>query len=152
MKSNKDVFERLRSLRVLRFAKSFCVSHREILLYVVFGGFTTLISILTFSVIYDAFGFNEHFANILSWVLAVLFAFITNRTWVFPVALYSEHSFVKQILSFFGGRVFTLCVEEVIVLVFIALLEFPALFVKIFAQTVVLTLNFFVSKLWVFKK
>jgi putative flippase GtrA len=58
--------------------------------------------------------------------------------------------FVKQMFSFFGGRVATLVVEEIILLVFVTLLAFPSIPVKIVAQILVIVLNYVISKFFVF--
>lgn len=149
----EDVFDRIIRLRVFGFVRPFYVAHKEVLLYLFFGGLTTLISIVSFAAFYDKFGFNEHLANVSSWVLAVAFAFWTNRTWVFKGTTGGDGvSFLKEITGFYGGRVLTLIVEEIIVFAFISLMRLPALYVKLSGQVVVLVLNYLVSKFWVFRK
>lgn len=152
MKNKDDIFDRLMSLRFLSFVKPFYIAHKEIFLYVLFGGLTTVISILSFAVAYELCNINEHIANIISWILAVTFAFITNKTWVFKGSVDNHETVFKQALSFYVGRVFTLLFEEVIVFVFITQLGFAALLVKIATQVIVLILNYLISKYYVFKK
>lgn len=60
--------------------------------------------------------------------------------------------FIAQIVSFFGGRVVTLVIEEMILLVFITWLDFPSMVIKVIAQVVVIVLNYVISKLVVFNK
>ena len=60
--------------------------------------------------------------------------------------------FLKQMAAFFGGRIITLVVEEVILLVFISILGFDSMIVKIVAQIIVILLNYIISKLIIFKK
>ena len=95
---------------------------------------------------------NELVANIFSWILAVLFAFFTNRIWVFDGKTNGAKEFFVQMMNFFGGRVATLVVEEVILFVFITKLGFGSMVVKIAAQVIVIVLNYVISKLWVFRK
>ena len=76
----------------------------------------------------------------------------TNRTWVFDGQVDSAAGFLKQMASFFGGRLFTLVVEEAILAVFITWLGFNSMAVKLIAQVVVIVLNYIISKLIVFKK
>ena len=64
----------------------------------------------------------------------------------------SAAGFLKQMASFFGGRLFTLIVEEAILAVFITWLGFNSMAVKLVAQVVVIVLNYVISKLIVFKK
>lgn len=152
MQNRDDIFDRLMSLRFLSFAKPFYLAHKEVLLYVLFGGLTTVISILSFTLAYEFCVINEHIANIMSWILAVTFAFITNRTWVFKGSADNNATVFKQALSFYAGRVFTLLVEEVVVFVFITWLGFSALLVKVATQAIVLILNYVISKYYVFNK
>ena len=59
--------------------------------------------------------------------------------------------FLKQLISFFGGRVLTLVIEEIILGVFITWLQFPSMIIKIIAQIVVIVLNYVISKFLVFQ-
>ena len=95
-------------------------------------------------------GINELIANVMSWVLAVLFAFATNRVGISGTNTY-DHRILKQMLSFFGGRVVTLVIEEIILLVFITWLGFNSMVVKVIAQVIVIVLNYVISKFWIFK-
>ncbi len=148
----KDIFDRLFETRLLSPFAPLWKKHREVLLYLFFGGLTTVVSIGSFWICDGALQWNEHIANTISWVLAVMFAFITNRTWVFRAVTESRADFVKQLLGFYGGRLATFGVEELILLIFITWLGFPSLAVKIAAQVVVQVLNYIVSKLLVFRK
>lgn len=125
--------------------------YREQLLYLFFGGLTFLVSVLSFAALISFAHLNELIANVISWILAVLFAFFTNRIWVFQSPTKGCHEFIKQMGSFFGGRVVTLLIEELILLVFISTLHFPSMVVKIIAQVIVIVLNYVISKLFVFR-
>ena len=126
--------------------------YKEIVLYLFFGVLATVVSIGSFTVLYDVALLNEHLANIISWVLAVSFAFMTNRTWVFVDAVKINKSFIKQMIEFFSGRVLSLAVEEVFILVFVSMLSFNAFAIKVITQVIVIVLNYFISKFWVFNK
>ena len=146
-----DIFDRLMALPVLRLFEPFYRKHREVLLYLLFGGLTTLVSIVSFA-LFLALGINELIANVLSWVLSVLFAYVTNRTWVFEAKADTRAGVLREMTAFFGGRLATLFIEEGLLAVFITWLGLPALPVKIAAQVIVIVLNYVISKLWVFKK
>ena len=148
----RDIFDRLMALPLLRLFEPFYKKHKEALLYLFFGGLTTVISIAAFWLFRRPFGLNELIANIISWVVAVLFAFFTNRTWVFRAPTRSAGEFLRQMGSFFGGRVVTLLIEEALLAVFITWLHLPDMPVKIAAQVIVIVLNYVISKLFVFKK
>ncbi len=121
-------------------------------MYLLFGGLTTVVSLVTFWFVNRVMMTNEHVANTVSWILAVLFAFVTNRTWVFNAKTNDKAAFLKQLLGFYGGRLLTFGAEELLLLIFITWLRFDSMVVKIAAQIVVLILNYIVSKLFVFRK
>ena len=129
----------------------FYAKYKEVILYLFFGVLATIVSIASFTLLYHVFSLNEHLANIISWLLAVSFAFVTNKTWVFKGNSKPKNELLKQLWNFFCGRVFTLGIEELIIFIFISLLGFDAFLVKTIAQVVVIVLNYFVSKCWVFR-
>ena len=145
-----DIFDRIMTLPVLRIFEPFYRRFKQVLLYLFFGGLTTVVSIGSFWYFCEC-GIHELIANVLSWILAVLFAYITNSIWVFTSSPASWKERLKQCAGFFGGRVATLGMEEVILLVGISLLKFPALPVKILAQVLVLIGNYIISKFFVFR-
>ncbi len=140
------------SMRIAAPVRPFYERHKEKLLYVFFGGLTTVVSLVSFWLVDRVMAQNEHVANLVSWILAVLFAFVTNRIWVFGARTEGLAAFVRQLLSFYGGRLATLGIEEALLLIFITWLQFDSMIVKIAAQIVVLILNYIVSKLLVFRK
>ena len=142
MQEKRDIFDRMMALPILNIFEPFYKKNKEVLLYLFFGG-------LTFNV---SMGINELIANVMSWVLAVLFAFATNRVWVFQAPTHTITEFLKQMLSFFGGRVVTLVIEEIILLVFITWLGFNSMVVKVIAQVIVIVLNYVISKFFVFSE
>lgn len=148
----EDIFDKIMKLPGLRMLEPFYKKYKEILLYLFFGGLTFVVSIVTYAYFNVVLGINELVANVISWVLAVLFAFVTNRIWVFQAPTHTAGEFVRQMVSFFGGRVLTLVVEELILLVFITVLHFASMPVKVVAQIVVIVLNYIISKLIVFRK
>ena len=151
MQENQDIFDKLMSLPGLRHFRPLFDRFREPLLYVLFGALTTLINILIFWLLTSPAGMGELVANIIAWIAAVLFAYVTNRKWVFTSADESK-SLLRQLLEFYAGRLLTLGVEELMLYVFITRMGLNAMLIKIIAQIVVIVLNFVISKLLVFRK
>lgn len=147
----KDIFDRMMSLPVLNIFEPFYKKHKEVLMYLLFGGLAFFLNLGLFFLL-DKTGMNALLNNCICWVVCVLFQFFTNRTWIFDAEVDSREGFFKQMGSFFAGRLFTLVVEVVILAVFITLLHLPSMPVKLFAQVVVIVLNYIISKLIVFKK
>lgn len=146
-----DIFDKIMTLPILNYFEPFYKRNKEILLYLFFGGLTTIVSIGSYVFCNVSLGMNALIANIISWVLAVTFAYVTNRIWVFSSTAQNVLELVKEMLSFFGGRVTTLAVEEIILFVFITLLGWNSIVVKAVAQVIVVLLNYVISKLLVFK-
>lgn len=132
--------------------KSLFEKYREILLYLLFGGCAFVISIASYTYINVVMGMNELFANIISWILAVLFAFMTNRIWVFQSPTKGIVETFKQFVCFINGRIITLLIEEGIIFVFITLMGFNSVLIKIMGQIIVIILNYIISKFMIFKK
>ncbi|MCC8028820.1 MAG: GtrA family protein [Lachnospiraceae bacterium] len=152
MKMNEDIFDRIMKWPGLRKLEPFYRKYKEVLLYLFFGGLTFLVSIGSYAGFNIGMGINELIANVISWIFAVAFAYITNKIWVFSTRGLEFGAFLAEIFKFFGGRVFTLVVEEVILYVFITRMQFNSMLVKVIAQVVVIVLNYLISKLFVFKK
>ena len=151
MSEKKDIFDKIMSLPGLRRFYKLYAKHKEILLYILFGGVSTVVSIGSFVICETTLGMNELVANVISWVLAVATAYATNRTWVFGSEAKGK-AFWKEMASFFSGRVLTLLMEEAILLIFVTWLGLPGVWVKVAAQIAVLVGNYFISKLLIFKK
>ena len=147
-----NIFDKLIHTKPLRWMEPFYIKHKEALLYLFFGGLTFLISVLSFALLTDVLFLDALVSNVISWIIAVLFAFFTNRIWVFQAPTKTAGEFLSQMVSFFGGRVATLLLEELMIYVLITRLQFPNLPVKVVAQVVVIILNYVISKLFVFKK
>ena len=148
----KDIFDRIMELPVLRIVNPFYKKNKEILLYLFFGGLTFLVSISSYALFNIRIGWNALTANIASWILAVAFAYVTNRTWVFESSTDRGSNLIKEITGFVGGRIATLVIEELILFIFITEFEMNSVLVKIVAQVVVIALNYVISKMIVFKQ
>lgn len=121
---------------------------RELVLYVVFGAFTFLVNIVTYFLFQSVMGINYLVSNVLAWFFSVLFAYITNRTWVFES---KSPKILKEMSLFFGGRIFSGVVDTVLMYLFIDVLVLGNTFSKIVVQIIVIVLNYVFSKLIVFK-
>lgn len=120
---------------------------RELVLYVVFGAFTFFVNIITYFIFEDLLGINYLISNILAWFFSVLFAYITNRIWVFES---KSPEILKEMSLFFGGRIFSGAVDTGLMYLFIDVLAIGDLISKIVVQIIVIILNYIFSKLIVF--
>ncbi len=133
--------------------------YKSIILYIIFGGMTTVvdwsISFLLYYLWGDAIEATPillHGANVIAWVAAVAFAYVTNRIWVFESKRHGFVPIICEIAAFAGGRVLTLLLQEAIMGVFCTWLGLNEYIFKIIAAVLVVILNYFISKLLVFRK
>ena len=124
---------------------------KEIILYVIFGVLTTIVN---FSVFYllTLVGLNENFSNVISIILAVLFAYFTNRKFVFNSKASTFNEKIKEFYKFILGRAFTMLVEVVGFYLLFNILGIEKFISKILISIIIIILNFFVSKFFAFKK
>ena len=121
---------------------------KELFLYIVFGILTTLVNIITYLFFTRIFGINYLISNIFAWIVSVLFAYVTNRIWVFESR---NANIIKEISLFFGGRLFSGIADVGLMYVFIEILSVNDFISKIIIQILVIILNYLISKLIVFK-
>ena len=157
--------------------KKFFADHREIILYIFFGVLTTLVGFGSYFIflkigrLISGIGEDEPsfyiirtIAQILQWVLAVLFAYVTNRKWVFNSRASGARAICRELLLFSGSRVATLLLDTAVTFCTVALLElfhyqtwhfifnWSADFIaKIVASVLVVIANYVLSKVVVFR-
>lgn len=137
----KKIIEKVRS----------AVSNREVILYLVFGVLTTAVDWVISFVLYQT-EMNLHLANTIAWVGAVLFAYVTNRTWVFKSRKTGIGAIALELIAFAGGRVATLLMQEGAFVIFCDLLKWNEYAIKIAAAILVVIGNYIISKLLVFRQ
>lgn len=147
-----DFFDRLMAHRIFASVRPFFLKHREAILYILFSDLTFLISISSFWLLVYPFHISPMAANPLTWILRVAFAYVTNRTWVFPQKAAKGKAIVGEAVGFAASRVVTLLSEELVLWIGIELLGANKMLVKIIAQTTVFVGNYIGSKRFVFKK
>ena len=130
----------------------FYKKHREVLNYLVFGGLTTLINIIVFALCFDLISMSTVLSNCIAWVVAVIFAFVTNKLWVFESKSFEIKVIIREAGGFFAARLLTLALDTGIAYLFIDILGFHYLLIKILSNIVVIILNYIFSKLFVFIK
>lgn len=126
--------------------------YKDIILYCFFGALTTLVNIVLYNVCFYLLSTGNLWANIISWIASVLFAYITNKLWVFSSKSFKLNVIVKEMLSFFGCRVFTGLLDILIMYIAVDRLHLTAWLFKILSNIIVIILNYVASKCIIFKK
>ncbi len=128
--------------------------YRTVIAYLFFGGLTTLVNLAVYFACTHTFlnpqnPVHLEIATVLSWIVAVAFAYVTNRRYVFA----SHNPDVKkELASFVMARVGTLLMEMAIMYLGVSVLEIGDAYVKIAAQVIVIVANYIFSRLFVFRK
>lgn len=123
---------------------------KEVILYVVFGIFTTVVNLGTFYIMNSLLHWDENISNFIAIILAVLFAYITNKDLVFHSNAKGIKNRVIQFIKFIIGRAFTMVVEFVGGILLFQL-PIPNIITKALLTIIVIILNFFISKFFAFK-
>ena len=124
---------------------------KEVILYIIFGVLTTIINIGTFYILTKFVKYEENIANFISILLAVIFAYITNRKLVFNSTANGIREIFIEILKFFSARFFTMLVEFFGFMLLFNIIHIPNLISKCIITILVIILNFFLSKFFAFK-
>ena len=137
--------------------KELYLKYKEIINYLIVGGLTTVVSLVTYYACVLTFldpnnPLQLQIANVISWIFAVAFAYVTNRKWVFHSQATGRKEITKEILSFYGCRVATGVVDWLCMFIFADLLHMNDLVIKLAANILVIILNYIASKLWIFRK
>ncbi|MBR7008365.1 MAG: GtrA family protein [Ruminococcus sp.] len=154
-----DIFDKLVHLKIFRWFEPFFQKNREMLMYLFFGVMTTVVSFLTAGIakyLCENAGLGKsavsNISTVVSWICAVTFAYVTNRIWVFDSKVKGTKGIITEMMSFYGGRIFTLLVEMGMMWLGYSVMGINYWVTKIAANVVVLILNYVISKLFVFKK
>ena len=122
------------------------------ILYLFFGAVTTVINIAVYNLLYYSAGIGNDLSNVISWIVTVTAAYITNKLWVFESRDTGKRTLIFEIISFFGCRAATGVMDFAIMHVGVDILMYPAFLLKIISNVIVIILNYVASKLLIFRK
>ena len=141
--------------------------YKEIIVYIIFGALTTIVNLATFYILESVFGSEGKgyiIYNAIAWVVAVVFAYVTNKLYVFESKSWAPKIVIKESFQFLLARVFSFLVEELGLILMIEFLNFGeyalnlkvitltgATIAKIVLAVVVVIMNYFFSKFIIFK-
>lgn len=121
---------------------------REVSAYLIFGVLTTLVNIISFYIFNNLLNIDYLIANIISWFLSIIFAYITNKNYVFKNN--KEDNF-KTFILFISSRLTTLLLDMLFMILLIEKIQISEINSKIIVQIMVVIINYLLSKLIVFK-
>lgn len=139
--------------------------YKEVISYVFFGVLATVVNLVSFKIFNAVLGAHLYLlTNVISWLITVIFAYFTNKLWVFESKSWMAEVVIKELIGFFGARIFSLVVEEAGLWLMIDIMHMGKIswdifsfnldgnmIAKIIMQVVVVILNYVFSKLVIFK-
>ena len=131
---------------------SLFLKYREICLYLFFGVLTTAVNVAVYFVMFELLMLPNVVSSIAAQVAAILFAYITNKIWVFRSRGWRLRTLIFEIVSFFGCRMASAAFDVLFMWVTVDLLSWWPLWMKIIANAVVVILNYVASKYLIFRK
>lgn len=127
------------------------ILNREAISYIFFGVLTTIVNYCVYFLFTVNFQTNYFIANIVSWIISVVFAYITNKFFVFNLTTLKLLEILKELIYFISTRIISLIIEILILYLFVDLIGISDAIVKLFAGIIVIIFNYFFSKFFVFK-
>ena len=132
--------------------KNLVQKHRDILSYLFFGGLTTVVNYLVYLPCYNLLNLSAAVSNAIAWAVAVAFAYLTNKPFVFRSHDWSAKTVVPELTKFIGTRLGSGGLETLVLLVFVDMLKGNGNVWKLLTSVLVVALNYIGSKLLVFRK
>ena len=126
--------------------------YESVLLYLIFGVLTRFVNIVVYYILFNHVLLSNILSNGIAWVAAVIFAFITNKIWVFKSKTLEIEQVIKELSAFFSARLSTGLLDMAIMYVGVDLLKVNSIYSKIISGVVVVILNYIFSKLFIFRK
>ena len=132
--------------------RSLVKKYWDVLLYIFFGGLTTVVNYLIYLPAYNILGISAAISNMIAWVGAVIFAFLTNKPFVFHSHDWSAQTVGRDLMKFVSCRFVSGILETLILLLTVDCLHWNGNIWKLVTQVIVIILNYVGSKLLVFRK
>lgn len=126
--------------------------YRDVIPYVFFGVVTTIINIAVYWLLAHPLHLPVMFSTVAAWIITVTVAYLTNRKWVFHSEAHTASEIAREVIWFFACRLATGILDWFLMYLFVKRLHFPDMPVKVFANVLVIVLNYVASKWFIFKK
>ncbi len=124
--------------------------YEAIILYIFFGVCATLVNMAGYALFYNILGISNLISTILAWVAAFLFAFFTNKLFVFKSKRSSARELMLEFVSFFGCRAATGVLDVAIMYLAVDMMGWNSLLWKFISNVIVTILNYVASKFFIF--
>ena len=126
--------------------------YSDVLVYLIFGVLTTAVNYLVYLPCFNLLHISAAVSNMIAWVAAVIFAYLTNKPFVFKSYDWSAKAVLPELTKFVGSRLLSGAMETAIIYVTVDLLCWNGNVMKLLTSVAVVVFNYIASKLLVFKK
>ena len=126
--------------------------NKHIIVYLIFGVLTTAVDFVSYIILTKSCGIDENVSNIISQIIAIIFAFVTNKIFVFEDKDVTPKALFSQFAKFTSLRLVTLFLNSGMFFVMTELMHINDIISKVIISIIVIILNYIFSKLIVFKK
>lgn len=126
--------------------------YASVISYLVFGVLTTVVNIGVFDVLDTYAHWNYQVATVLAWFISVLFAYITNKLWVFDSKTTTSQALMTELGSFFFFRILSLFMDMAMMWLGISILHASPLITKVVDNVVIVVVNYLFSRVFIFKR
>lgn len=137
---------------MIEFIQRMYQKYNELIMYGIVGCCTMIVALISYYILANPLNIYYQIANVISWGLAVAFAYVTNKKFVFKSQYENFASTVKEIISFVSSRIISLLAEIISMYFFVQICSLDDNVVKLMNQILVIVLNYILSKFWVFNK
>ena len=137
-------------------ARKFLLKYKEIILYVFFGGLTTLVNWTSYLLLVSLMGGAKNTAavmaaTVISQVLSILFAYFTNRKWVFESKVRGAKAIAGEMTKFFGCRGVSILLDMLVMFIGVSVLNVNDAVMKLLSNILIIIVNYLFSKVFIFK-
>ena len=139
-------------VQAMKLLKSLILKYKELILYVFFGGLTTLVNWAGYWLLADVFHVPYLWATAIAQVLSILFAYVTNRIWVFESKAKGFSAVFWEMVRFFGCRAASFVLDLLCMRIGVGGLHINDMVMKLLSNVIVVIVNYVFSKLIVFRK
>ena len=132
--------------------KSIIAKFKDVIPYLFFGVCTTGVNVLSFWIANQVLNVDVMVSTAMAWFLAVAFAYVTNRKWVFHSEIRTRIGLIREVVAFFSCRIGTGLLDFVCMYMFAVVLSCNATIVKFLSDVFVIILNYLASKFYIFNR
>lgn len=125
--------------------------NKEIILYVIFGVLTTIVNLIAYYLFSNIININYLISNAIAWIISVVFAYITNKFFVFNSSYINKDVIIEEFIKFMNCRLISGLSEVVLLFSFVDLLLMNDIVAKLIIGVLVALINFIFSKVFIFK-